>query len=73
MPLYNTMCKDCKFEEEIMLRLSELDDPVHCTLCGGEVIRVCGNQGGFRLDNSGWAAEGYATHYGDATKFKGGA
>lgn len=70
MPIYEYECPACGESEEIMLKLEELDDPVHCIVCQSECIRVCGNKGGFRLDGSGWSKQGYATHLGDARKFE---
>lgn len=75
--LYSYECKHCGHSFDMMLPMDDRDVPLgECLMCErDEVIRLCGNQGGFRLSPDGavgWAEDGYSTVYGDAENFKAG-
>lgn len=38
MPLYDYKCPECSREDEILLKLAELDEPISCE-CGGSMVR----------------------------------
>lgn len=77
MILYSYLCKHCGYTEDIMMEMEDRDVPCgECIMCErDEVVRVCGNAGGFRLSSEGsvgWSEDGYSTTYGDAENFKAG-
>lgn len=77
MPTYEYECKACGTSFEQVLPVDEREDPCndqcHNCLCS-QIIRVCGNSGGFRLGTNGavsWAKGGYNTVLGDIVKSEG--
>ena len=74
MPVYDYKCPECgHVEEDVTVTLKDLDIAQwFCTKCGEQMLRVVGNNGGFRLKGSRWSHDGYADTWGDAQKFKGG-
>lgn len=73
MPTYTYSCRKCDWTVDHICYVDERDEFLRdrrCPKCHSEIFRECGNAGGFRLDDSGWAKEGYATYYGDAVAFQ---
>jgi putative FmdB family regulatory protein len=74
--LYEYKCEKCGTTYEKYLSIDERDDPCDelCDICGGlSIVRLIGNNGGFRLGENGsvgWARDGYGSTYGDCELFK---
>lgn len=64
MPIYDVKCKNCNLEEEVAIRLKDLDDVLLCANCGTPMVRVptCRT---FILRGTCWAKDGYARNIGD--------
>lgn len=67
--IYNYLCKKCNAEEEVTLRLKELEGYHHyCKECQKEMVRTIGPST-FILKGSCWARDGYARTIGDDIRF----
>lgn len=78
MPEYLYECQECKHEFTENMRIDDRDIPCReaCKICGAHaVLRIIGNNGGFRLGENGscsWGDGGYGSTHGDIENFKAG-
>lgn len=65
MALYDIKCEECGHEEEIIAKMSQLDDhgnvkDVTCSKCNSSnVKKLISKSTGFELKGKGWFKDGY--------------
>ena len=57
MPIYNLFCKNCKYDEETILKI-DADIP-SCPICG-DIMKKKISCTNFILKGGGWADNGYS-------------
>lgn len=74
MPLYEYECKICDRIVDVVIRLSELDKPQHCRMCGSGMARLMSaphiqmDYPGYQCPVSGKWVEGRAAHKANLAK-----
>ena len=59
MPIYEQRCKRCQHQFEVMVTMSQANDPQPCPKCPSKTtIRII-SKSSFALRGEGWAKDGY--------------
>lgn len=65
MPIYEYICQDCQFKDDLLLKLSE-SGPKSCPNCGKKNFQKSVSAPAFKLNGTGW----YVTDFKDSKKDK---
>ena len=60
MPIYEYACPDCGEVTEKLRKVSEREDPVSCSKCGGATKKKV-SESSFQLKGGGWYKDGYSS------------